>query len=185
MEAGPEARVGGRSTPEAQVGERWTPEARVGDRWTTKAPAGERWTPGRLFPYLLLGVYFGFVITKSEVISWFRIQEMFRFQGFHMYGVLFSAVAVAAASVALLRRVGARSLAGEEIRVPANQLGGRNYRYWIGGFCFGVGWGLLGACPGPIYALIGNGLWVFVVALAAALAGTWTYGWLRPRLPHY
>lgn len=140
---------------------------------------------GALLFYLLVGVYFGFILTKSEVISWFRIQEMFRFQGFHMYGILGSAVAVAALSIGIIRWTGLRSVGGEEIRIPPKRLGRRNYRYWMGGLIFGVGWAFLGACPGPIYALIGNGILVYVVALLAALAGTWTYGWLRPRLPHY
>lgn len=140
---------------------------------------------GGLLAYLLAGVYFGFVLTKSEAISWFRIQEMFRFQGFHMYGIFASAVGVAALSVALIRRFEVRTLRGEAIALAAKELRGRNYRYWIGGSIFGVGWALLGACPGPVYALIGNGYLVFMVALVAALAGTWTYGRLQPRLPHH
>ncbi len=139
---------------------------------------------GLLF-YLAAGVAFGFVLTKSEAISWFRIQEMFRFQSFHMYGILFSAVAVAAAGVALIRRLGAKSAGGRPIIIARKEFRGRNYRYWIGGSIFGLGWALLGACPGPIYALIGNGIWAYAPALLAALAGTWAYGWLRPRLPHY
>lgn len=139
----------------------------------------------RLLVYLLAGVYFGFVLTKSEAVSWFRIQEMFRFQGFHMYGIFASAVAVAALSVASIRRFRLGTLRGEAIALAPKELRGGNYRYWIGGSIFGIGWALLGACPGPVYALIGNGYLVFAVALAAALAGTWTYGRLKPRLPHY
>ncbi len=125
--------------------------------------------------YVLLGALFGVVLVKSEAVSWFRMQEMFRFQSFHMYGILGSAVAVAAAGVAGLRRRG--------IAVPRKELGtGR--RYWIGGTIFGLGWGLLGACPGPIFALLGTGMGVMIVALLAALLGTWVYGHLRDRLPH-
>jgi uncharacterized membrane protein YedE/YeeE len=138
----------------------------------------------RLAGYLLVGVAFGVVITKGEVISWFRIQEMFRFQGFHMYGVIGSAVAVAALSVRALRWSGMRAFSGAEIRIEPKPRGRRSVRYWLGGTIFGLGWGLLGACPGPIYALIGAGVTVAVVALAAALAGTWTYARLQPRLPH-
>lgn len=134
--------------------------------------------------YLLLGLYFGVVLAKSEVISWFRIQEMFRFQGFHMYGVLGSAVVVAMLSLRLLRRFPVRSLSGEAIHVPAKERTRGLVRYWAGGAVFGAGWALLGACPGPIYVLIGHGETVYVVALMAALVGTWTYGWLKPRLPH-
>jgi uncharacterized protein len=137
----------------------------------------------RLLGYFLLGVVFGVVLTKSEVVSWFRIQEMFRFQSFHMYGVIGSALAVAATSVALIRRLKVRALTGEEVAFAPRELGtGR--RYWIGGTVFGLGWALTGACPGPLVALIGSGATVFVVAILAAVAGTWLYGALRPHLPH-
>jgi uncharacterized membrane protein YedE/YeeE len=146
---------------------------------TARVPPRER-----LLAYLVIGTCFGLVLTKGEVISWYRIQEMFRFQSFHMYGVLGSAVAVAALSVAAIRWSGVRSFSGAEIRVELKARGRRDVRYWAGGTVFGLGWGLLGACPGPIYALIGAGVTVAVVALLAALAGTWTYAWLKPRLPH-
>jgi uncharacterized protein len=133
--------------------------------------------------YLLLGTAFGVILIKSEVVSWFRIQEMFRFQGFHMYGILGSAVAVAAASLALLRRFRPRTLGGDPITVPPKELG-RGYRYAFGGASFGLGWAFTGACPGPILALIGFGLTPFLFVLAAALLGTWTYALVRPRLPH-
>ena len=134
--------------------------------------------------YFVLGCLFGTVLIKSEVVSWFRIQEMFRFDAFHMYGVLGSAVAVAALSIALLKRLGVRTLSGGPIAVPAKELG-RGYRYWIGGTIFGVGWALTGACPGPLFALLGSGVTVFAAAVASALLGTWVYGFLRPSLPHY
>jgi uncharacterized membrane protein YedE/YeeE len=136
-----------------------------------------------LGPYLLAGLYFGVVITRSEVISWYRIQEMFRFQSFHMYGIIGSAVLVAGVSLQLIKRFGVRTLWGEPIVVPPKTMG-RGYRYWIGGTLFGVGWALTGACPGPLFALLGSGVSVMAVAIASAVAGTWTYGWLRPRLPH-
>jgi uncharacterized membrane protein YedE/YeeE len=136
-----------------------------------------------LLPYLILGTFFGIILVKSEVVSWFRIQEMFRFHAFHLYGVIGSAFVTAALSVRLLRRLRMRTLGGEEINVPPKQMG-RGYRYWIGGTIFGVGWALTGACPGPLFALIGSGASVFIVAVAAALLGTWTYGFLRPRVPH-
>ncbi|CAN5566204.1 YeeE/YedE family protein [soil metagenome] len=150
--------------------------------------------PLALFVYGLIGVYLGFVFVQSEVVSWFRIQEMFRFQSFHMYGVIGSAVAVAALSVYLIQRFGARTLHGARIRVTPKDWGDSSIpgaRYWMGGTLFGLGWALLGACPGPIFALIGvgaaapaTGLTVMFVALLAAMAGTWVYAALRVRLPH-
>jgi uncharacterized membrane protein YedE/YeeE len=136
-----------------------------------------------LLKYLLVGIAFGIVLTKSEVISWFRIQEMFRFQAFHMYGVIGGAVAVAALSVLLIKRKHARTFGGTEISIPPKVLG-KGYRYWIGGTIFGLGWAMTGACPGPIFALIGNGILVMIITLLSALAGTWVYSALRPRLPH-
>ena len=133
--------------------------------------------------YMIIGTLFGILFTKAEVISWFRIQEMFRFQSFHMYGIIGSAVAVAATSVWLIKRFGVRTISGEPIVIPPKDLG-RGTRYWLGGTIFGLGWALTGACPGPLFALIGAGNGVVVVVLASAIAGTWLYGYLRPRLPH-
>lgn len=133
--------------------------------------------------YLALGIFFGFVITKTEVVSWFRIQEMFRFGSFHMYGVLASAVAVATVSLAVVRRSGIRAANGEPILVPPKALG-TGTRYWAGGILFGFGWAFTGACPGPLFALVGSGISVIVVPLVSALAGMWVYAHLRPRLPH-
>jgi len=136
-----------------------------------------------LVTYLVLGVLFGVTLTKSEVTSWFRIQEMFRFHAFHMYGVIASALLVAAASLALVRWLGLRTAAGEPIAIAPKSMG-RGHRYWLGGTLFGVGWALTGACPGPLFALVGSGLSVMLVAIASALAGTFVYGLLRSRLPH-
>ena len=139
--------------------------------------------PAFLVVYLLLGIAFGAVLTRSEVLSWFRIQEMFSFQSFRMYGIIGSAVATAALSLALIKRVGLKSVSGERISIPARPLGS-GIQYAAGGTIFGLGWALTGACPGPLFALIGNGVSVMIAAVASALAGTWAYGWLRPRLPH-
>lgn len=133
--------------------------------------------------YLLLGTLFGIVLTKSEVISWFRIQEMFRFQAFHMYGIIGSAVVVAAIALHLLKRFNVRALGGEAIVVPPKVLG-NGTRYWLGGTLFGLGWAFVGACPGPLFALLGNGVSIILVPLVSAIGGTWLYGVLRPRLPH-
>ncbi|MCH8123736.1 MAG: YeeE/YedE family protein, partial [Bacteroidetes bacterium] len=121
--------------------------------------------------------------TKGEVISWFRIQEMFRFQSFHLYGVIGAAVAVAALSIWLIKRRNAPALDGSPVVIPSKRLG-TGTRYWAGGTIFGLGWALTGACPGPLFILVGNGVTVMLIALVAAVAGTWTYGALRPRLPH-
>ena len=136
-----------------------------------------------LLVYLLIGIAFGVVLTRSEVVSWFRIQEMFRFQSFRMYVIIGSAVATAAASVALIKRVKLKAISGEIIAIPRKELGS-GMRYAAGGTIFGIGWALTGACPGPLFALIGNGDSVMIAAVLSALAGTWVYGWLRPRLPH-
>jgi len=132
--------------------------------------------------YLLIGMYFGFVLVKAEVLSWYRIQEMFRFHSFHMYGVIGSAVLVGLITVWLVERFQLRAVNGEAITFTPKD---RSWaRYLLGGSLFGVGWALTGACPGPIAALIGAGLTGFTVVLLAAVAGTWAYAQLRTKLPH-
>jgi uncharacterized membrane protein YedE/YeeE len=131
--------------------------------------------------YLVLGTFFGIILTKSEVISWFRIQEMFRFQSFHLYGVIGSAVVVGLVSIQLLKRYHPRSLDGQPIAIADKRY---HHGVWIGGFLFGLGWALTGACPGPLFALLGSGVGAAAVLIVAALAGTWTYSALRPKLPH-
>jgi len=137
----------------------------------------------RLLPYFLLGGAFGFVLVEAEVVSWFRIQEMFRFDAFHMYGVIGTAVITAALSLFVIRRIGACDAEGRPLALEPKTLGS-GVRYLAGGTTFGVGWALTGACPGPLVALIGSGVPVMLVAVLSALAGTWMYGLLQPRLPH-
>jgi uncharacterized protein len=137
-----------------------------------------------LIVYFLLGIFLGVVFIKSEVVSWFRIQEMFRFQSFHMYGVIGSAVVVGAASVYLMKRFGARTMKGEVIDFMDGEPDVPGKEHMLGGTVFGLGWGLIGACPGPIYALIGAGYTVMLLGLLSAVMGAWVYGLLRPRLPH-
>jgi uncharacterized protein len=139
--------------------------------------------PALLPVYLVLGILFGVVLTRSEVLSWFRIQEMFHFQSFRMYGIIGSAVVTAAVSLALLKRFKLKSISGEPIAVPLKTLGS-GIRYLAGGTIFGLGWALTGACPGPLVALIGNGISVMIAGLASALLGTWVYGAMKPKLPH-
>jgi uncharacterized membrane protein YedE/YeeE len=139
--------------------------------------------PVFLLVYLLLGIAFGIVLTRAEVLSWFRIQEMFRFQSFRMYGIIGSAIAMAAVSIFLIKNSGLTSASGEAIAIPRKTLG-TVARYAVGGTIFGLGWALTGACPGPLFALVGSGVSVMAVAVLSALLGTWFYGLLRPRLPH-
>jgi uncharacterized protein len=147
--------------------------------------AGNR--PLALVSYLMVGAYLGVIFVQSEVVSWFRIQEMFRFQSFHMYGIIGTAVAVAAVSVWLIKRLGLKTIHGEPIQLSPKEWGSSRIpgaRYWLGGTFFGMGWALLGACPGPMFALLGAGVTVLVVALVSAMLGTWTYAALRDVLPH-
>ncbi len=131
--------------------------------------------------YLGLGVLFGIVLTKSEVVSWFRIQEMFRFQAFHMYGIIGSAILVAMVSIQLIKRNRLRSLDGQLITLADKRF---THGTWIGGTLFGLGWALTGACPGPMFAQLGSGVAGAAVMIVAALIGTWTYSALREKLPH-
>lgn len=136
--------------------------------------------------YLFFGIVFGVILSKSEVLSWFRIQEMFRFQAFRMYGIIGTAVILGAFWVFLLKKSGLKDRNGDALDFKANEKPMTQYgtRYWAGGTLFGLGWALTGACPGPMYALVGNGLMVFGVAIIAAMGGVWCYALLRTKLPH-
>jgi hypothetical protein len=142
---------------------------------------GPRAVLAQLGIWLLLGAIFGLTLVKSEAASWFRIQEMLRFAGPKLFLVLGSAVLTAGVCFALMRRPGARTLLGMTIDLPPKT---GLHRYWIGGTTFGIGWGLIGVCPGPMWALVGGGIPVILVAIAAALLGTRAYAALRHRLPH-
>jgi uncharacterized membrane protein YedE/YeeE len=134
-----------------------------------------------LLKYLVMGVIFGVVLVKSQVISWFRIQEMFRLQSFHMYGVIGSAIAVGMISVLLIKKFKVKTIYGELISIPDKKFSkGQVY----GGLIFGFGWAMTGACPGPLFAQIGTGATVIVVTLFMAIVGTWVYGYFREKLPH-
>jgi uncharacterized membrane protein YedE/YeeE len=137
----------------------------------------------RFLPYLLAGLAFGFVMIKSEAASWYRIMEMFYFQSFHMFGIMASAIATGLTGVLLLKRYGRLiTLDGEAIVIPQKEAGRINYI--LGGFIFGLGWGVIGLCPGPIFSLVGMGSIGALAALAGALHGTWLYGFVKNRLPH-
>jgi uncharacterized membrane protein YedE/YeeE len=131
--------------------------------------------------YLFAGIIFGIILVKSQVISWFRIQEMFRLQSFHMYGVLGSAVAVGMISVWLIKKFRIKTIYGEPI-VFVNKKFNKGNIY--GGLLFGFGWAITGACPGPLYAQIGSGFTIVIVTLMSAIAGTWVYGRVQEKLPH-
>lgn len=131
--------------------------------------------------FTLAGILFGIILVKSEVISWFRIQEMFRLQSFHMYGVIGSAIIVGIISVFIIKKFKIRSIDGEAIRLDPKKF---NKGQIYGGLLFGFGWALTGACPGPLFAQIGTGATVIIVTLFSAIAGTWVYGYVREKLPH-
>nr|WP_303892867.1 DUF6691 family protein [Terrimonas ferruginea] len=144
-----------------------------------EAAAAQKWY--QLIKYAVVGIFFGILFVKAEVISWFRIQEMFRLQSFHMFGIIGSAIVVGMLSVWLIKKFSIKTLDGETVRIhPKKFSKGQVY----GGLLFGLGWAITGACPGPLFAQIGTGATVVVVTLLSAIAGTWVYGRIREKLPH-
>ena len=133
------------------------------------------------YKYIFAGIIFGILLVKSEVISWFRIQEMFRFQSFHMYGIIGSAVVIGIISVWLIKKFNIKTLDKETVMIDPKKF---NKGQVYGGLLFGFGWALTGACPGPLFAQIGTGATVIFVTLFSAIAGTWVYGYFREKLPH-
>ena len=134
-----------------------------------------------LVKYLIVGMLFGIIFVKGEIVSWFRIQEMFRLQSFYMYGVIGSAIAVGVISIQLIKKFNVKTLNGEKIVIPTKEF---RKGQIIGGFIFGLGWALTGACPGPLFAQIGSGFTVILVTLVSAIAGTWVYGRFADKLPN-
>lgn len=131
--------------------------------------------------YLLVGALFGIVLVKSQVVSWFRIQEMFRLQAFHMYGVIGSAIVVGMISIQFIKWFNIKTIHHEEVIIPQKTF---NWGNVCGGLIFGLGWAITGACPGPLFAQIGSGFMVIIITLLSAIAGTWFYGFVREKLPH-
>lgn len=132
--------------------------------------------------FLLVGIFFGVVLVKSEAVSWYRIFEMFKFQSFHMYGIIGSAVCLGIIGLLLIKRSGLKDPGGNPINLSPKDKG--VVRYLLGGTIFGFGWALAGACPGPMYILVGTGLFSILIVILAAMAGTFVYGLLRHKLPH-
>jgi uncharacterized membrane protein YedE/YeeE len=135
-----------------------------------------------ILKYLLVGFIFGIVLTKSEAVSWYRIYEMFQFQSFHMYGIISVAILTGVIGIQIIKRNNIKDIEGESIEIPDKEKG--SARYWIGGLFFGLGWALVGSCPGPIFILLGAGFWTVSIVLFGALLGTYLYGLLKNKLPH-
>ena len=136
----------------------------------------------KFIKFLLVGIFFGIVLVKSEAVSWYRIYEMFRFQSFHMYGIIGTAITTGILFLQIAKRTKLKSLNGDYINVPKKERG--LTRYIIGGLIFGLGWALIGACPGPMYILVGTGVFSMIIVIAAATLGTFIYGILKEKLPH-
>ncbi|WP_420603195.1 DUF6691 family protein [Flagellimonas sp.] len=136
----------------------------------------------RTFFYLVIGVFFGILLFKSEAASWFRIYEMFQFDAFHMYGIIGSALGIGIVAIQVIKRFKVKSFFGDPIIIAPKEKG--MARYLIGGILFGLGWALAGACPGPIFTLLGAGFLPIAVVLASAILGTYFYGLLKDKLPH-
>jgi uncharacterized membrane protein YedE/YeeE len=137
---------------------------------------------GKYIKFFVVGIFFGIVLVKSEAVSWYRIFEMFKFQSFHMYGIIGTAVITGIILIILSRKTHLKTTQGNDLRVPLKDKGFT--RYIIGGSVFGLGWALCGACPGPMYILIGTGAFSIIIVIAAALLGTFVYGVLKDKLPH-
>ena len=136
----------------------------------------------RLLRFLAVGILFGIVMTKSEAISWFRIQEMFRFQSFHMYGIIGVAVVAGVIMHYAIKKMGMKNVSGSIVKFEAKPA---TYKAsLLGGALFGLGWAMTGACPGPLYTLLGHGYWVILIVIVSALLGTLSYGALKTKLPH-
>lgn len=136
----------------------------------------------KFIKYLLVGILFGIVLTKSEAVSWYRIYEMFQFESFHMFGIIMTAIAVGVVGIQIYKRNKVVGLDGKQIQIADKDKGFKNYI--IGGTIFGLGWGMIGTCPGPIFILIGAGFYSIGIVLLGALIGTYLYGLLKNKLPH-
>ncbi|MGH1516173.1 DUF6691 family protein [Chryseobacterium sp. JK1] len=147
--------------------------------WINKENSQNKWY--HQLKYLAAGIIFGIIFVKAEVISWFRIQEMFRLQSFHMYGIIGSAVLVGMVSVWIIKKFNIKTISGDPITLAPKKF---NKGQIYGGLIFGFGWAITGACPGPLFAQIGTGALAVSITLLSAVAGTWVYGYFKDKLPH-
>lgn len=136
----------------------------------------------KLIKFLILGITFGIIMAKAEIISWFRIYEMFRFESFHMYGVIGSAVIIGSIAVASIKQLNIRTIKGDQVLFNVKEQS--ILRYLLGGSIFGLGWAMTGACPGPLFVLVGFGVWPIIIVIIGALLGTLLYGLIKHKLPH-
>lgn len=136
----------------------------------------------KLLKFLIFGILFGIIMTKSEAVSWFRIQEMFQFHSIHMYGIIGTAVIVGAIGIFLMKRMGLKNSDGEPLKLKPKEM--QIPRLLLGGTIFGLGWAMTGACPGPLYVLVGQGVWVVLLIIGSAIFGAFIYGLMKDKLPH-
>lgn len=136
----------------------------------------------RLFAFYIVGIIFGIIMTKSEAVSWFRIHEMFRFESFHMYGIIGVAVVLGSIIIFLMKKSKMKTLRDTVVNYTPMKFNIK--RHLLAGSIFGLGWALMGACPGPMFVLLGNGFWILLVTIVGAILGTFTYGVVRNKLPH-
>lgn len=136
----------------------------------------------KYFKFLFVGIIFGIILVKSEAVSWYRIYEMFRFESFHMYGIIGTAVGTGIILLLISKQFKIKNIDGSQMNVPPKENG--LVRYLVGGTLFGLGWALSGACPGPMYILVGTGVFSMLIVIFAAILGTYVYGVLKDKLPH-
>ena len=136
----------------------------------------------KFLKYLFVGIIFGIVLVKSEAVSWYRIYEMFKFESFHMYGIIGTAIITGVLLLLLAKQLKINNIDGHQMNVPKKDKG--LFRYILGGILFGLGWALSGACPGPMYILVGTGAFSVLIVIAAAMLGTYVYGIIKDKLPH-
>lgn len=141
-----------------------------------------KYTQMKFLKFLLVGIALGIILVKSEAVSWYRIFEMFRFEAFHMYGIIGTAIATGTILLLISKKFKLKNIEGTLMNVPDKEKGLK--RYIFGGILFGLGWALSGACPGPMYILVGTGVFTMLIVILAAVLGTYVYGVIKDKLPH-
>src|SRR3954468_6921352 len=153
----------------------------ISDEFAEQEQANEKINYAQNIKFVIVGILFGITLVKAEMMSWFRIQEMFHFSSFHMYGIMCTAVVIGIISVWLIKRFNVKTIGGEEIKIEPKQF---NKGQIYGGLLFEFGWALTGACPGPLIAQIGSGFTVMAIGFFSAIFGAWAYAFLKDKLPH-